>query len=193
MRNLVPTLGLFGVLVLPSLALGAEPDCGVNEHPSGGHCCRAGEEWVPAKRMCVCLEPDVCGAKPQAAKPAKAKTDNKAPGTKEAQPKKDGWAAVGEALVQALEFENMVNQMKGFDSDYARMGYAEELGKAKRRFTCQQIARLMAPAQIDTSAVEVAAHLFPHAVDPANFALLYGGLRHPSFSQAYLKQRLGRE
>lgn len=197
MRTLVPTLGLLWGLLLPLLASGAEPDCGVNEHPSGGHCCRAGEEWVPAKRMCVCLEPDVCGAKlaaPSGKQAKAAKAAEKAPAKKEeAQPKKDGWVAVGEALVQVLEFENMVNQMKGFDSDYARMGYAEELGKAKRRFTCQQIARLMAPAQIDTSAVEVAAHLYPHAVDPANFALLYGGLKHPSFSQAYLKQRLGRE
>jgi len=183
------------IALFPLPASAAEPDCGVNEHPSAGHCCRAGEEWVPAKRQCVCLEPDVCGAKPS---PKSAPKDPKKgatpkPEAKKQEAKKDGWEQVGAALVQVLEFEGMVSQMKNFDSDYARMAYAEELGKAKRRFSCIQISRLMATAQIDTSAVEVAAHLFPHATDPANFAQLFGGLKHPSFSQAYLKQRLGRE
>jgi hypothetical protein len=174
----------------PSIASAAAPDCGVEEHDSGGHCCRAGEEWVPAKRKCVCLEPEVCGGK---SAPAKAKPAKAAPAPKPAQNQKDGWTQVGEALVQVLEFENMVSTMRNFGSDYPRMAYAEELGKAKRRFSCQQIARLMATSGIDTTGVEIAFHLFPHASDPQNFATLITGLNQPAFSQLYLKQRLGRE
>lgn len=187
---------LIALLALaPGAALAADPDCGVNEHPSGGHCCRAGEEWVPAKRQCVCLEPDVCGARPaaKASKPAEPKRADARPAAKAEKGKKDGWTQFGEALVQALEFENMVAQMRGFDSDYPRMSYAEELAKAKRRFSCAQIARLMQTAQIDTTAVEIAAHTYPLATDPENFFQLYGGLRSPAFSTAYLKQRLGRQ
>ena len=167
------------------LLLAAEPDCGVGEHPSGGHCCRAGEEWVPAKRRCVCLEPEQCGSTTKPAPKARAVP---APAQQ-----KDGWTQVGEALVAVLEFENMVTAMRNFNSDYPRMTYAEELGKAKRRFTCAQIARLMATGGIDTTNVEIASHLYPHAADPENFATLITGLRTPAFSTAYLKQRLGKE
>lgn len=175
---------LLTVVLVGAGAWAAKPDCGVDEHESGGHCCRAGEDWVPAKRKCVCLDPDVCGgsAKKEKAAPAPA-----------AAPKKDGWTAVGEALVQVLEFENMVTAMRNFGSDYPRMTYAEELGKSGKRFTCQQIARLMATGGIDTTNVEIAAHLYPHAVDPENFATLLTGLRSPATSQFYLKQRLGKD
>lgn len=187
--------GLFVVCLLSLSAFAAEPDCGVEEHNSGGHCCRAGEEWVPAKRKCVCLEPEVCGGggkKAAAAAPAPAAKKAKAAPVPAAN-QKDGWTQVGEALVQVLEFENMVSTMRNFDSDYSRMAYAEELGKAKRRFTCQQIARLMISGGIDTTNVEIAAHLYPHATDPQNFATLMTGLRSPAFSQMYLKQRLGKD
>lgn len=170
------------MILLVALLLAGKPDCGVNEHVSGGHCCRAGEEWVPAKKMCVCLDAAVCGTAKAPAKPAPAPA-----------PQKDGWTAVGEALVQVLEFENMVAAMRNMDSDYPRMTYAEELGKSGKRFTCQQIARLMATGGIDTTNVEIAYHLYPHAVDPQNFATLLTGLRSPSTSQFYLKQRLGKE
>ena len=185
---------LIAVGLSPVAGWGAEPDCGVDEHHSGGHCCRAGEEWVPAKRRCVCLEPEVCGGgKPAAAAPAPATKAKAKAAPAPAPNQKDGWTQVGEALVEVLEFEGMVTTMRRFDSDYSRMAYGEELGKAKRRFTCQQIARLMATTGIDTSGVEIAFHLYPHASDPQNFATLLTGLRSPAFSQMYLKQRLGRE
>lgn len=179
------SLSLF-LLILPGSSLAEGPDCGVNEHPSGGHCCRAGEEWVPAKRRCVCLEADVCGAsapKAEKAQRAEAKKVDRS----------DGWRQVGEALVQVLEFEGMVQQMAKFDSDYSRMSYAEQLGRAKRRFSCSQIARLMQTSAIDTSAVEIASHVYPHAIDPQNFFHLYGGLKYPAFSSGYLKERLGKQ
>lgn len=179
------------MIALVALLLAAAPDCGVNEHDSGGHCCRAGEEWVPAKRMCVCLEPDVCGGKPAAAK--KAAVPAKAPAPAPKKEEKNGWVAVGEALVQVLEFENMVTAMRNMGSDYPRMAYAEELGKSGKRFTCQQIARLMATGGIDTTNVEIAYHLYPRATDPENFHVLLTGLRSPGTSQFYLKQRLGKE
>lgn len=34
--------------------------CAAGEHRSGGHCCGAGEEWVPAQRACVCLDASGC-------------------------------------------------------------------------------------------------------------------------------------
>lgn len=173
------------MIALVAFLLTAAPDCGVNEHASGGHCCRAGEEWVPAKRMCVCLDPDVCGAPKKAAKPVPAPAQKKE--------EKNGWVAVGEALVQVLEFENMVTAMRNMNSDYPRMTYAEELGKSGKRFTCQQIARLMATGGIDTTNVEIAFHLYPRATDPENFHVLLTGLRSPGTSQFYLKQRLGKE
>ena len=103
---------------LVALLLTAAPDCGVNEHASGGHCCRAGEEWVPAKRMCVCLDADVCGAPPKKA----AKTGPApAPAPAAKKEEKNGWVVVGEALVQLLEFEKMINAMQNKNSYYPRL------------------------------------------------------------------------
>lgn len=205
MRATTTTIPVFALAVAFGAPAGAaDPDCGVNEHASGGHCCRAGEEWVPAKRMCVCLEPDVCGQAKAA--PAKDKDAKAAPARKEAakaapaaaapkkgEEKKDPWQEFGNALVQALEFEGMVTQMKNFTSDYPRMSYAEQLAKAGRRFSCYQISRLMLTSGIDTTGVEIAFHLYPLATDPQNFFQLYGGLKNAAFSEAYLKQRLGKE
>jgi len=169
--------------LLALTAHAAGPDCGVDEHDSGGHCCRAGEDWVPAKRRCVCLEAEVCGGG--------AARKTAAPAPQKLAAKDNGWAKVGQALVEALEFQNMVNQMQRFPDDYARMAYAQELGRAKRRFTCQQIARLMATAQLDTTSAEIAANLYPNAEDPSNLATLYTGLKNPGVSQFFLRERLG--
>jgi formylglycine-generating enzyme required for sulfatase activity len=35
--------------------------CTAGEHESAGHCCRLGEEWVPAKGQCVCVDSATCG------------------------------------------------------------------------------------------------------------------------------------
>jgi len=44
----------------PSGGGGTAPECARGEHQSGGHCCRRGLEWVPARESCVCLAPDGC-------------------------------------------------------------------------------------------------------------------------------------
>jgi formylglycine-generating enzyme required for sulfatase activity len=40
----------------------APKGCAVDEHASAGHCCKAGEEWVPSRGQCVCLDAAACGA-----------------------------------------------------------------------------------------------------------------------------------
>jgi hypothetical protein len=175
------------VCLFSSAALAAEPDCGVDEHESGGHCCRGGEEWVPAKRRCVCLDPDTCGgasAKKAAPAPKAKESDEPAgPSTLE---------RVGQAFVAAVEFEDMVNKMRGMTTDFGRRAYAKELGAAKHRFTCEQISRLMAAAQIDSVACDIAGSLFPHATDPENFPTLMTGLKFPDLSQRRLKESCGK-
>ena len=41
---------------------GVEASCVEGDHVSDGHCCGPGEEWLPARRRCVCLEPSVCAS-----------------------------------------------------------------------------------------------------------------------------------
>ncbi len=39
----------------------AAPACTVAQHPSDGHCCDGGEEWVPARARCMCVDGvDIC-------------------------------------------------------------------------------------------------------------------------------------
>ena len=37
------------------------PDCPEGHHASAGQCCARGEDWVPARRRCMCVEFEVCG------------------------------------------------------------------------------------------------------------------------------------
>lgn len=39
-----------------------EAPCAEGDHLSDGHCCGPGEDWLPARRRCVCLEPSVCAS-----------------------------------------------------------------------------------------------------------------------------------
>lgn len=42
------------------------PVCPEDRHVSANHCCAAGEEWVPARNACVCLDPARCAGAPVA-------------------------------------------------------------------------------------------------------------------------------
>jgi hypothetical protein len=50
------------------------PVCPEGRHVSGNHCCAAGEEWVPARKLCVCLDPARC-ADGSEAKPRPSNVD----------------------------------------------------------------------------------------------------------------------
>ena len=50
-----------GGLGCQELSTPPPPRCHPGQHLSGGQCCAAGREWVPARSQCVCVARDVCG------------------------------------------------------------------------------------------------------------------------------------
>src|SRR5688500_18069024 len=112
--------------------------CAADEHASAGHCCQRGEEWVPAKGRCLCLDPPCAPPRPVAKAPAPAKPS----GAETA-------AVVLGALADVLELENLARQMAAMPSDYQRVTQVQSLVEAPRRFTCAQIRRLMDTATTD--------------------------------------------
>jgi len=63
MRTMIARLAVACVLASAAGPARAQKACASGEHKSAGQCCKAGEEWVEARKACVCLEDGGCGLK----------------------------------------------------------------------------------------------------------------------------------
>jgi hypothetical protein len=169
------------VLLLVSTAQAKRLECGVNEHKSGEHCCRAGEEWVPAKRRCYCFDAQICGEKhvEKTKKVDKAELGIQIAG------------AVLGVVATNLDFEGTVAQMRGVE-DWAKPAFAQDLAKSGKRFNCWQISRLMRTAQYEGYRVEIGAILYPIATDPGNWVDVVSAAG-AEWARGELRERIGKQ